>query len=268
MKGIHQLAQHLNMSIGTVSRALNGKPDVNAETRKRVLEVAAEEFGYVPNQSGRALRKGATSVIGFMMQTGSEITGQGDTFFMSVFDGVQTVFARHKLDLVALLCSSQEDPDDYLRRIVARGFADGLILSATRRHRSPLRLPGQAQDSLHLARSQPDRRRPALARPRFRRHGPGLDRPPRGQGPSADRGDSSPRRHQSWLCFRRSLPRGAGGATASRSTRTWSSVRRPTRPAATRSPAPSLPARNGQPASCWSTKRSPLVSIVAWRKPG
>jgi len=133
MKGIKHLAQHLDISIGTVSRALNGKPDVNPETRKRVLE-AAEELGYVANQSGRALRKGQTGVIGFMMQTGSEITGQGDTFFMSVFDGVQAVFARHKLDLVALLCSSEEDPHDYLRRMVVRGFADGVIISATHRH--------------------------------------------------------------------------------------------------------------------------------------
>lgn len=133
MTGIRRLAQHLDISIGTVSRALNGRPDVNEETRKRVLEAAAE-LGYVPNQSGRSLRQGTTNIIGFMMQTGSEITGQGDTFFMSVFDGVQTVFARHHLDLVALLCSSEEDPDDYLRRVVARGFADGLILSATQRH--------------------------------------------------------------------------------------------------------------------------------------
>ncbi|THK36130.1 LacI family DNA-binding transcriptional regulator [Ensifer sp. MPMI2T] len=132
MKGIRRLAQHLDISIGTVSRALNGKPDVNEETRKRVLE-AATELGYVPNQSGRSLRQGTTNIIGFMMQTGTEITGQGDIFFMSVFDGVQAVFARHKLDLVALLCSSQEDPNDYLRRVVARGFADGLILSATQR---------------------------------------------------------------------------------------------------------------------------------------
>jgi len=133
MKGIRHLARHLDISIGTVSRALNGKPDVNPETRKRVLE-AAEELGYVANQSGRALRQGRTGVIGFMMQTGSEITGQGDIFFMSVFDGVQTVFARHRLDLVALLCSSEEDPHDYLRRMVSRGFADGVIISATRRH--------------------------------------------------------------------------------------------------------------------------------------
>lgn len=133
MKGIRQLADHLDISIGTVSRALNGKSDVNEETRKRVLE-AASKLGYVANQSGRSLRKGSTGVIGFMMQTGPEITGQGDTFFMSVFDGVQTVFARHKLDLVALLCSSDEDPDAYLQRVVARGFADAIILSATRRH--------------------------------------------------------------------------------------------------------------------------------------
>lgn len=133
MKGIRRLAQDLDISIGTVSRALNGKPDVNEQTRQRVLEAAAA-MGYVPNQAGRALRKGSTGVVGFMMQTGSQITGEGDVFFMSVFDGVQAVCARHQLDLVALLCSSEEDPDAYLQRVVARGFADGLIISATKRH--------------------------------------------------------------------------------------------------------------------------------------
>ncbi|UJW86891.1 LacI family DNA-binding transcriptional regulator [Devosia sp. SL43] len=132
MKGIRRLAQQLDISIGTVSRALNGKPDVNEQTRQRVLEAAAS-MGYVPNQAGRALRKGSTGVVGFMMQTGSQITGEGDVFFMRVFDGVQAVFARHHLDLVALLCSSEEDPDDYLQRVVARGFADALIISATKR---------------------------------------------------------------------------------------------------------------------------------------
>lgn len=133
MNGIRRLAHDLNISIGTVSRALNGKPDVSDETRKRVLEAAAA-IGYVPNQAGRSLRQGKTGVIGFMMQSGSEITGDGDVFFMSVFDGVQTVCARHQLDLVVLLCSSEEDPDAYLQRVVARGFVDGLIISATKRH--------------------------------------------------------------------------------------------------------------------------------------
>lgn len=133
MTGIRRLAEALNVSIGTVSRALNGKPDVSEETRKRVMEAAAA-MGYVPNQAGRSLRKGTTGVVGFMMQSGSQITGEGDVFFMSVFDGVQAVLARHQLDLVVLLCSSEEDPDAYLQRVVARGFVDALIISATKRH--------------------------------------------------------------------------------------------------------------------------------------
>lgn len=130
MIGIKRLAEHLEISIGTVSRALNNRPDVSEETRRRVLAGAAE-LGYVPNQSGRSLRRGQTGVIGFMMRTGHEITGQGDMFFMSVFDGVQTVLSRHHLDLVAMLCSSDEDADQYLKRMVSRGFADGIIISST-----------------------------------------------------------------------------------------------------------------------------------------
>lgn len=132
LTGIKALAEHLEISIGTVSRALNGRPDVNPATRARVLKAAAE-LGYVANQSGRALRQGATNSIGFMMQTGRETTGEGDFFFMGVFAGVQAVLARHNLDLVVLPCSSDEDPDAFLRRVVARGFVDGLIISATQR---------------------------------------------------------------------------------------------------------------------------------------
>lgn len=131
--GIKRLAKHLDMSISTVSRALNDRPDSSEATRKRVREAAAK-LGYVPNQSGRSLRSGKMGTIGFMMKTGPDITDQGHTFFfMSVLDGVQTVLLRHKLDLVVLLCASTEDADDYLRRIVARGVVDGLIISYTRR---------------------------------------------------------------------------------------------------------------------------------------
>jgi len=132
MIGIKRLAQHLNVSIGTVSRALNNRPDVSEETRKRVLE-AADELGYVANQSGRSLRRGMTGVIAFMMQTGKEINDQGDPFFMSVFDGVQTVLSRHHLDLVVLMCPTDEDAHEYLKRMVSRGVADGFMISHTQR---------------------------------------------------------------------------------------------------------------------------------------
>lgn len=131
MKGIRRLAEHLNISIGTVSRALNGRPDVNEETRKRVLDAAAE-LGYVPNQSGRSLRSGATNAVGFMIESGNS-GDNGDNFFLGVVDGVQSVLARHHLDLVVLPCAAEQDPAQYVERIVARRLVDALIISATHR---------------------------------------------------------------------------------------------------------------------------------------
>lgn len=133
MIGIKRLAEHLNVSIGTVSRALNGRPDVNEATRKRVLE-AAEELGYVANQSGRSLRKGATNAIGLMIESSPETAANSDNFFLGVTEGLQTTFSRHGLDLVVLPCASDDEPHLYIERIAARRLVDGMIISATRRN--------------------------------------------------------------------------------------------------------------------------------------
>ncbi|TIX91161.1 substrate-binding domain-containing protein [Rhizobium sp. P44RR-XXIV] len=132
MKGIRQLAEHLDISIGTVSRALNGKPDVNEETRKRVL-AAAEQLGYVANQSGRSLRQGTTNVIGLMIQSSRETVENSDNFFLTVTGGLQSVFSRHNLDLIMLPCPNDEDPYEYLKRMVARRVVDAMIISETQR---------------------------------------------------------------------------------------------------------------------------------------
>lgn len=144
MRGIRQLADRLGISIGTVSRALNGRPDVNEDTRRRVLE-AAEEFGYVPNQSGRSLRKGTTNAVGFMIESGSDAAGNPDNFFLGVFDGVQTVLSRHHLDLVVLPCATDEDPTQYMQRMVARRLVDALIISATHRKDARIELLNKAR---------------------------------------------------------------------------------------------------------------------------
>lgn len=133
MQGIKRLAQHLSISIGTVSRALNGKPDVNVETRRRVLE-AATELGYVANQSGRSLRQGTTNAVGFMIELNAETAANSDNFFMSVFEGVKRSLEPQGLDLIVLPCATEDDPAAYLRRIVGRRLVDGVFLSATQRH--------------------------------------------------------------------------------------------------------------------------------------
>jgi DNA-binding LacI/PurR family transcriptional regulator len=132
LKGIRRLAQELDLSIGTVSRALNGKPDVNEQTRQRVLE-AASAMGYVPNQAGRTLRQGSTNAIGFIIESGTDSAGNSDNFFLGVFSGVQEVLSRHQLDLVVLPCPSDEDPKLYVQRMMARRLVDAMIISATHR---------------------------------------------------------------------------------------------------------------------------------------
>lgn len=133
MAGIRQLAKHLELSIGTVSRALNDKPDVNPATRQRVLE-AARELGYVPNQSGRSLRSGATNTIGFVMETGTFGILGGDDFFLPLADRIQAIVSEAGFDLVILPCHRADDPASFLTRVVSRHMVDAVIISATRRH--------------------------------------------------------------------------------------------------------------------------------------
>jgi DNA-binding LacI/PurR family transcriptional regulator len=129
---IHDLARHLNISIGTVSRALNGRADVSNETRRRVLD-AAKRLGYSANQSGRSLRRGATGMVGFMLIANRARALKGEAFFMTVFDGLQSVLAEHSLDLVVYYCGADQNPETYVKRIVERRLVDGLIISQTTR---------------------------------------------------------------------------------------------------------------------------------------
>ena len=77
------------------SKAPHGRFDINPETRRRVLEAAAEP-GYVANQSGRSRRQGATRTVGFMIESAQAAPTDSDNVFMAVFDGVQTVFRRRQ----------------------------------------------------------------------------------------------------------------------------------------------------------------------------
>jgi len=129
--GIRGLAQHLNISIGTVSRALNGKADVNPVTRQRVLEAAAA-LGYSANQSGRSLRNGATNLVGVLIPTSRENT-LFDLVFAEVLDGMRHELARRGLDLAVFLYAEEDDPFAHLRRTAERRLADGLIIADTLR---------------------------------------------------------------------------------------------------------------------------------------
>ncbi|WP_158813116.1 LacI family DNA-binding transcriptional regulator [Methylocapsa sp. S129] len=129
MTGIRELARHLDISIGTVSRALNDKADVNPETRERVREAAAR-LGYSPNQSGRSLRRGKTDLVGVIVPTGQDQT-LINPVFLSVLDGLRRRLSEQRLDLAIFLHGHGEELFGSLRRVTERGLVDGLIISET-----------------------------------------------------------------------------------------------------------------------------------------
>ena len=127
MGGIRQLANELQLSIGTVSRALNDRPDVNCETRARV-KAAAVRAGYVPNQSGRSLRSGRTGMVAAVIPTRAPSVDSG---LLTVLEGARRTLRGHALDLIVLFRGPEEDPLESLQRIVQRRIADGVIISET-----------------------------------------------------------------------------------------------------------------------------------------
>ena len=127
MGGIRQLANELQLSIGTVSRALNDRPDVNPETRARV-KAAAARSGYVPNQSGRSLRSGRTGMVAAVIPTRAP---SADSGLLTVLEGARRTLRGHALDLIVLFRGPEEDPLESLQRIVQRRIADSVIISET-----------------------------------------------------------------------------------------------------------------------------------------
>src|SRR5207247_1907829 len=63
---IREIARAAGVSIATVSRVMNGRPDVAPETRELVLRVV-REHGFSSNRSARALSGGRTGLVGVML---------------------------------------------------------------------------------------------------------------------------------------------------------------------------------------------------------
>lgn len=84
---LEDLARHVNLAVGTVSRALNGNQRVNVDTRARVA-AAAKELGYEPSPLARGLRSGRTGLVGicfFMNSPSRNIQVTSQLYFLQKF---------------------------------------------------------------------------------------------------------------------------------------------------------------------------------------
>ncbi|MDE2427098.1 MAG: substrate-binding domain-containing protein [Burkholderiales bacterium] len=124
---LKDLASTLGMSKTTVSRALNGYPEVSEATRKKVLE-AARAVGYEANPMARSLAVGRTNVFGLIYPLLP--ADLGDPMFLEVVGGMAEALEARKMNLMIAPVSSQNELPSY-EQMVRGKRVDGLIVSRT-----------------------------------------------------------------------------------------------------------------------------------------
>jgi len=79
---IKDISKEVGVSINTVSRALNDKPDINEKTKEKILQ-KAKEMGYVKNTFASMMKSQKSKIIGVVIPDSS------NPFFSEVFKGIE-----------------------------------------------------------------------------------------------------------------------------------------------------------------------------------
>ncbi|MFC0186636.1 transcriptional regulator, LacI family [Pseudarcicella hirudinis] len=122
---IIDIANKIGVSTATVSRALNGHPDVNINTRKAIKELAAE-LDYQPNLLAQGLHRNETHTIGVI------IPDIQRHFFSSVVSGIQKIASDAGYRV--MICQSNESHFTETLNVQAlvASRVDGLLISHSR----------------------------------------------------------------------------------------------------------------------------------------
>ncbi len=122
---ISDVAALAGVSIGTVSKAVNGRGSLRAETRARVL-AAADQLSFRPSPLARGLLTGRTFTVGLIT------TDSFGRFTIPVMLGAEDALGRGQMSV--LLCDGRGDPireDHYVQALLSRQV-DGMIITGRR----------------------------------------------------------------------------------------------------------------------------------------
>jgi LacI family transcriptional regulator len=118
-----RIAGELGVSITTVSKVLNNRPDIGHATRARVLAKVAE-LGYQPNAVARSLTLRRTHTLGVV------IPDLMHSFFVEIVAGLEATASARGYGL--LLCSSNEEPAKERQELdmLRQRQVDGVVLGS------------------------------------------------------------------------------------------------------------------------------------------
>lgn len=122
---LKQLSEILRLSQTTVSRALNGFPEVNEATRERVMK-AAREHNYTPNIRAKRLATGRSMTIGHLVPVSDEHE-MVNPVFADFIAGASKRYAESGYDLLLSLIQDQNESMAY-SDLMARSAVDGVVV--------------------------------------------------------------------------------------------------------------------------------------------
>ncbi|MGD9048264.1 MAG: LacI family DNA-binding transcriptional regulator [Anaerolineae bacterium] len=121
-----ELARRLNVSIATVSRALNDQPGVSPDVRQQILRLA-KELGYSPDIRARSLATSFTHTVAFVVH--DDHAAVEDPFYPVIMAGAEAYLSQHNYHTLLTTVDEQvmARPRDF--SVVNQKRVDGLILA-------------------------------------------------------------------------------------------------------------------------------------------
>ena len=126
---LEEIGRRAGVSRSTVSRVVNGEPNVSPQTKKRVETIVAET-GYRPHAGARSLASNSTGVLGLVIPS-AVATLFDDPYFGRLVLGISGATNEIQMTLNLFLFGDQADDDAIVERVVAPGLLDGVIVTAT-----------------------------------------------------------------------------------------------------------------------------------------
>lgn len=117
---IYDVAREANVSMATVSRVVNGNPNVKPTTRKKVL-ATIERLGYRPNAVARGLASKKTTTVGAIIPDISSI------FFAELARGIEDIATMYKYNIILSNSDQNKDKELQLINTMLEKQVDGII---------------------------------------------------------------------------------------------------------------------------------------------
>ena len=126
MVSMKDIARKCGVSVATVSKALNGQPDIGAQTRERICKTA-KEMGYMANSMARALKTNRTYNLGVLF-VDEWRSGLGHEYFSTMLEGLKAEAESHGYDITFINSNVGTRPISYLQHCKYRSL-DGIIIA-------------------------------------------------------------------------------------------------------------------------------------------